>query len=258
MEIDIDQYFSFLSNNKGIFIKKWYFRKNNVNYILSFDSLNGWFIKSEHKKCSCEKIQFDSTGYCQGCYFVNTNIFNFNDWIKNNLEFIQNYHNNLLEIQNIVETISKTHLASPTFENSYYVGWFKKSNSECLDIKIDKFDLNNINVTFKNKTNIFNKNDLLKFIEKNNKHFQKLIKQSMVDYENNKNIKNLENLNIQKENLEPITPEQKHLNMLRAGTKMLHTKTTINMYIHKPLAKRFYYQACKPLEIKYDWMSLSD
>jgi len=144
------------------------------------------------------------------------------------------------ELDSLVESIIAILKMKYHFNCQSTLGW---NFNGVFKVTVDKYDVSQIVVEHKRKE-ILTKEKLLKYLERNLKKIE------IEKVAPNKRLQATQvtqaNQEIQKRVLEPLTFEQKHNKMLRAGTS--HRKYNRDcMFVKRSLATRFYVQACKPM-----------
>jgi hypothetical protein len=253
--INMDLYTHYDCQQKSCRTKSWMFKKENKIYILSYTF--GSLYISHSDKSKNGYINIDEW------YIKNTElryserIFNINDWIKDHIKYVQEYTETHKNINNLVTTLSQTILGPLSFQNMTTSGWTIRDYEKTLvlQITIDNFDVNNIQVNFKNKTKNFKPEQLIKFIKTNSKLIEKEKLAIKQQYDAIRLKQEMQKLQISKNETELPA-----INMLRTygvqSEEMIarRLKNSYKFHIPRSLKERYETQACKPLPSKEEWM----
>ena len=206
---------------------------------------NTWYYKTDKNDNSNENV------FCK--------ITDINKFIKENTINLQNYLDNNILTNKAIE-ILKNVLGSDYYLTFYELGWVLYIGSknddynELLRITIDRFNINNTKINFKNTENVYNYQQLLEFINKNQTQIE-LYKKQVSDYNLIKNNKIKE-----KREIDLIQSKiEKDLFNLKIEEKLQHYESTLkqkkksNFFITRTKKEFIETISCKPFVIKEYW-----
>ncbi len=216
--------------------KDWNFIKNNIIYILSYKT----FINN-----------VNDNWYCN-----NEKIVDLTNFVKDNKIYLENY----LETWNILQ--KTTNIISLILGDPYItyneIGWHlqqgsKKNNDITIFLRIvlDKFNIDNCVVFYKEHTETMTNKNLLEFINFNTIDFQQL-KNQIQTYNS---IKFLKSKEIRKQQLiqDTINNELHNLELTNKLKQYEKIKRPCSLYIIRPLKEIYETISCKKFPKKNYW-----
>jgi hypothetical protein len=170
------------------------------------------------------------------------------EWLTDNYQYIKNSDDNYIKSLEIIEYL-KSELGEYNYALIYEVGWAIKG---FYKLYIDLYS-GKITLDYKGKATILSEQKLKTFVQKN--------KKGIFQAKENNHKKYIQSLNErrEKERLEHLANETKKLIIQESAhdaTRKVgsHNKCT-SFIIKRRLKERYETQACKPLPVKYPWIT---